>query len=226
MVMTSEFSILATDSKGTWTSGNSGEKSTEEIVKIVKAGEYYYSIAGILGSTKNHYGYREVISHYLVNNDFETAKSNIKNELYDRLMVDIVDYKENNPHIYDHVKDFAYFLSLGIIGRIDGCPFGSKILFQNDKKANVSITVSDSFFSSPKNSSQAKAYYLGSCDAILNYTNSYGFPKMSPEEGIVALIEAQVDASPNDCGLPVDLIKLTSLDDIWVSRKNGCPIEY
>jgi hypothetical protein len=217
--------VIAVDSKPTYR--GPGNKGPAVVCKIVQSGPLYFAIAGLAGDRD-----RGFLPDRIVASNFSTADSLARNiERIDRAISDalIIEMKRLKTEAPD---EFAYNQRPGgetlmiIAGEmVNGTPhmFGRGFRYIDN-----TMTVAISRKSCPGDCANgAYFFFAGETDVAQRTLPEFSQDGAAhdPVTDARKLVEVEIQASPENVGPPITILRVDKDSASWVSNDSGCPSE-
>ncbi len=224
--ITPNFVIMAADSKAVYTNAKTFEETSEAVSKIYKSGNVYFSLAGLTLNETRLFDVAKIADGAFKNtHNLNTAINKIKAKVGDALLQYLTNQKKNNPVLFkNNLAAEKYITSIGIITIKNNKPCTHLIGFIVTDDQRLKITTQEEVY--PTGSKRDAVYYLGTSGEINRYMNTIESNKLEPVRFVEKLMNLQASKTPKLVGPPIDIIKLTPKETVWVRRKKGTPVEF
>jgi hypothetical protein len=225
-IRTTDGFVIAADSKVTYRGPGIAGPAT--VCKIYQTGPLYFALAGLASDrSRDFYPGTIVASNYSATDSFARNVEKIERAISESLIVEMKRMKTEDP------DGFAFNQrpgadTLDIIGgeMVNGTPqmFGRGFIYV-DETATVSITRRDC----PGDCANGVMFFFaGRTDVVKKKVDGFFSEN---ERGIVHdpvtdarnLVEDEVQASPEDVGPPITVLRADKDGASWVSNDSGCP---
>jgi hypothetical protein len=217
---------MAADSKAVYTNAKTLQETTEIVPKIFKSGNVYFSLAGLTLNETRLFDVAKIADDAFKNtHSFNAAVRQIKSEVSTALLLYLTNQKKSNPTLFrNNFSSEKYITSIGIVTIKNKKPSTHLVGFIATDNQQLKIRTEEEVYA--PGSKRDAVYYLGTSGEINRYMNTIQSNKVEPVRFVEKLMNLQVSKTPNLVGPPIDIIKLTPKETIWVRRKKGIPVEF
>lgn len=224
--ITPDFVVMAADSKGIYTNAKTFKEESRTVPKIFKTGNYYFSITGIVSNTTRSFDVSKIINGRLKNAaDINTGIEQIKEDVKAALKTYLSYNKKHNPVLFKKDMEMGnYVTSIGIIGIMNHKPYAHILGFKVMNINTLELKTEEDYC--PSDDAVSTVYYLGKSDAIKKRMDTLKHITEKPEVFVEGLMLLQIKKTPQYVGLPIDIIKMTPKETVWIRRKESTPVEF
>lgn len=224
--ITPDFVIMAADSKAVYTNAKTFTQTSEIVSKIYKSGNTYFSLAGLTLNETQLFDVAKISDAEFKNTrNINAAVKKIKAAVSDALLQYLTNQKKNNPALFKkNLSAEKYITSIGIVTIRNNKPYTHLVGFIATDKQQLKIRTEDEEYAS--GSKRDAVYYLGTSSEINRYINTIRSNNLDPVRFVEKLMNLQVSKTPDLVSPPIDIIKITPKETVWVKRKKGTPVEF
>jgi hypothetical protein len=215
---------MAADSRGVYTNAKTYEKTSSIVSKIYKTGNIYFSLAGLTSNSTQSLDIAKTVNENLSNSNITLAIQQVKAAVQTVLLTYLTNQKKNNPVLFKkNIEGERYITSVGIVTIKNNKPYSHIIGFTVMDGNELKITTEEEVYAS--NSKRDAVYYLGTSGEINRYMNTITSNNMQPVPFVEKLMNLQINKTPELTAAPVDIIKITPSETVWIKRKKGTPVQ-
>jgi hypothetical protein len=222
LFITPDSILIAADSKQIKFENNT-IISTDTVCKIREKENIFYAIAGIIESANPNISLEKVIYDIKFHgNNFESKVLEIKKTIRPFIIELAKGMRKSQPKLFNEMSKSGQFVSLILASFENKKPMGALLVYKINSVDSPNFDIIDSAFIKRDIPSFVN---IGKTDALSILRKSEGnFSKKfkSTEELLNGLIELQSQLTPNDVGMPADIIKITLNKSIWVQKTAKC----
>ncbi len=224
--ITPDFVIMAADSKAVYTNAKTFKQTSEIVSKIYKSGNTYFSLAGLTLNETQLFNVAKIADIEFKNTgNINAAVKKIKAAVSDALLQYLINQKKANTVLFKkNIAAEKYITSIGIVTIKNNKPCTHLIGFIVTDTQQLKIRTEEEEYTS--GSKRDAVYYLGTSGEINRYINTIRSNNSDPVRFVEKLMNLQVSKTPDLVSLPIDIIKITPKETVWVRRKKGTPVEF
>lgn len=217
--------VIAVDSKVVYR--GTGIRGPAATCKIFQSGPLYFSFTGLANDrNRNFFPEKIIATHFSAPESFALNMEKIERAVSDSLTVEMKRLKTEDPAAFaSNHKLGADTLSIIAGEMINGMPQMSARGFQYvDEPPRISIARLDCPGAACPNG--ISFFFAGETDVAKKTLNEFFREPgiRDPVSDARKLVEAEIQASPEDVGAPITILKVDKNGASWVSNDSGCPI--
>jgi hypothetical protein len=216
---------MAADSKGVYTNAQTNERTNSIVSKIYRQGQVYFSLAGLTSNKARGFDVARIVDSKLRNtNDVDEAIQQVKAAVKNALLVYLENQKRTTPALFQNNLDGdRYITSIGFITIRKNRPYTHLIGFMVSDGDKVRVKTEEEEYAG--NNKRDAVYYLGTSGEINRYMNTIRSNNIEPVRFVEKLMNLQAAKTPALVSAPIDIIKITPAETVWIKRKKGTPVE-
>ena len=221
VVRTSDFVIIATDSKATYI-GNPGPPA---VCKIYNSGPLYFAIAGLDHDTRrNFYANAIVAGNFSAAGKFDNQVAKVERAISAALLTELSRIRLEDPGTYAFtVRPRKDVLSIVMAEWQDGIPHLAARGFS--WKANPAPAIAISRVTCPGDCSDGRELVsLGERNAAQKFMRDNSGENFDLPSLAAKLVQLEIADSPSDVGPPISEMRLDKDGATWISNDAGCPV--
>lgn len=224
--ITPDFVIMAADSKAVYTNAKTLQQTSGTVPKIYKSGNIYFSLAGLTLNEIQLFDVAKISGLAFKNTgNINAAIKKIKVAVGNALLNYLTNQKKNNPELFkNNLTAEKFITSIGIVSLKNNKPYTHLIGFMVTDAPQIKIRTEEDEYAS--GSKRDAVYYLGTSAEINRYINTIRSNNLEPVRFVEKLMNLQISKTPDLVSPPIDIIKITPKETIWVRRKKGTPVEF
>lgn len=214
--------IIATDSKATYR--GLGTKGPATVCKIFQSGSLYFTFAGLANDpSRDFFPEKTVASNFSAADSFARNIAKIERAVSDSLKAEMQRLKTEDPDGFaSNNRPGADTLSMVAGEMVKGSPYMSARGFRYTDKITA-VTISR--LNCPGDCLDGVEFFLaGSSDAA---RRTWFYDRGTARDFVAEsrkLVEAQIQASPEQVGPPITILRVNGNGATWISNDAGCPI--
>ena len=219
--------IIAADSKVTYRGPES--RGPAILCKIYQSGPLYFAIAGMaFDRNRGFFPEKIVADNFSATDSLVRNMERIERAISDSLKVEMKRLKTEDPSAFAYNQRPGVDVLSIIAGEmVVGLPqMSGRGFMYADETTSVSIThAPDCPGEDCPNG--IRFFFAGHSDAAINTLNEFshdGGTVRTPVADARKMVEAEIQASPEDVGPPITILQVDKNGPTWISNDSGCPI--
>lgn len=220
-VRTSDFIIIATDSKATYI----GAAGAPSVCKIYNAGQLYFAVAGLDGDARRNFSLKNIVAKSLSSSaSFDQQVTRVETAISQSLVTELNRLQREDPGIYA----FAMHNSREVVSVVlaqyqDGVPHLAARGFAWTMNPSPGIAISR--VTCPGDCADGRELVsLGQKNAVEKFMRANAGEDFDLPALAVKLVQLEIDETPGTVGPPINELRLDKDGAAWLSNGEGCPV--
>jgi hypothetical protein len=214
--------IIATDSKATY--GPGIIKGPAAVCKIYQSGSLYFAIAGLANDrNRDFFPERIVASNFSAGDSLPRSMEKLEPAMSDALQVEMKRLKTEDPDAFAYSsRPKVDMLSIIAGEMVDDVPQMSGRSFGY---ISETATINISRMDCPGDCANGTMFFFaGKGELAINTAKNFPYPRLNLTEDARYLVNLEIQASPEDVGPPITILRVNKGGATWISNDIGCPI--
>ncbi len=219
-VRTSDFVIIATDSKATYI----GSPGPPAVCKIYNSGPLYFAIAGLDHDTRRHFYANAIVAgNFSPAGKFDEQVARVERAITAALLAELGRMRLEDPGTYAFTaRPDKDVLSIVMAEWQDGVPHLAARGFS--WAANPAPGIAISRVTCPGDCSDGRELVsLGEKNAAEKFMHDNSGENFDLPSLATKLVQLEIAHSPGDVGPPISEMRLDKDGATWISNDSGCP---